>query len=328
MHSVLAPLRGVTDVVFRNCFAACFDGFDRAVAPFITATNTQNMTSRRFRDLHASNRTRLPIVPQLIGNNADHFLCMARHLHAMGFEEINLNLGCPSGTVTRKKRGAGLLPYPDRIASFCEVVFPAMPCALSVKCRLGMESAAEISPVLDILNRYPVKELIVHPRTASQQYRGIPHLAAFESVLHQAAMPVCYNGDITSAERFGWLRHKFPSVSCWMIGRGAVQNPFLGEEIKGLARHGREHPVARIRRFHELLFESRMAVAPNPGPLLGAMKEFWSYLAVSFENGATVLKAIRTSRTTEQYCAVIDSFFDRAPQWRPPRDDGEQGFWE
>ncbi len=317
MTLVLAPLRGITGAVFRSRYSEFFSGLDSAVAPFITAVNARNMTERRFRGLKDAPSSSIAIVPQLIGNRADDFVRMAHELQRAGFNTINWNLGCPSGTVTKKKRGAGLLPFPEHIDSFLAMVFPRIDCALTVKMRLGMTHNNEMKPVLETLNRYPLAELIVHPRTAAQQYRGTVDLAAFEYIATHAAMPVCYNGDIVSADQFRRLQSRFPVIDSWMIGRGLVRNPFLPMQIKNPETERRLDHRGILRRFHDSLLFAYRKDFKNTGPLLGAMKELWSYLALSFVDGAAYLKKIRKARTLDSYRGAVDALFASNAPWQP-----------
>jgi tRNA-dihydrouridine synthase len=296
---VLAPLRGITGTHFRTIFSGHFDGFDRAVAPFITTTRGSTAGWSHFRDILPEHNTRLPVVPQLIGKCGEDFVRMARQVHELGYEEINWNLGCPHPVVTRKGRGSGLLPHPERIREFLEKVVGHMPCRLSLKIRSGLENPDELWSVLKVINDYPLSELIIHPRTGKQQYGGTCDLDRYGEALAMCRHPVIYNGDITTPEGFTALHERFPATAAWMIGRGTIHDPFLPMLIRGASMP--PEPTKRILAFHDELYERYRAIYSGPGPLLGAMKELWSYLSGGFEEGARLLKKIRKATSYGAY---------------------------
>ena len=228
----MAPMKGFTDCVFRQVFAAHFSGFDLAIAPFIASKRDCTVRRRHVRDVWPENNTRLTVVPQILSKVASDFAAMANFLYDMGYETVNWNLGCPSPMVASKKRGAGLLPYTDTIDAFLEDVLAIMKGKLSLKLRLGWEKRAEIFRLLPVLNRYPLKEVIIHPRTGRQAYEGCVDLDTFEACLPILDHPVVYNGDICSLEDFQHISGRFAGVSQWMIGRGGLADPFLPQIIR------------------------------------------------------------------------------------------------
>ncbi len=305
---ILAPLRGITNHHFRSLFQKHFGGFDQAMAPFIPTVQATKFNENLFRDIFPSRNLSLPLIPQLIGNNPLDFIRMSRHIHeTYGYREINWNLGCPVGTVTRKKKGAGLLLYPEMIFSFLDKVSEGFPCDLSVKIRLGFDRPDQLYRMMERLNDYPIKTLTVHARTALQMYEGRVDTKNFGWVLEKARMPVCYNGDITSLSSFESLSSLFPDSAGWMIGRGAVSNPLLGRQIKG---ESISDPIKKIYLFHEELFDIYKAHYYGPAPLLGAMKEIWNHLHLFFKEGKKILKAVRKSKTPQQYQNTVESFFN------------------
>lgn len=312
----LAPLQGVTNRVFRNAYCRYFSGFDIAVAPFIPTSNARRIRESRLRDVLPENNRELPVIPQIMSNNPEDFIFMASRLHDIGHKTVNWNLGCPYPMVTRKKRGAGLLPHTDLLDAFLETVVPSIPNRISVKTRLGMVESTEIMKLFPVFNRYPLAEIIVHPRTADQMYAGPVDLDAFAECLNLSRHPVIYNGDIVDTASFDRIAGRFGEVAGWMIGRGAVADPFLPSSIKfrtGALSSGEK--VRTVRAFHDALLAGYTPLLSGPGHLLGRMKEIWSFLAASFENGRSLLKRIRKTRKLDQYHFVINAFFDSEAVW-------------
>jgi tRNA-dihydrouridine synthase B len=307
---VMAPLLGVTGALFRTLFQTHFGGFDYAVSPFASAVAAKKVPRRHLRDMLPEKNRVLALVPQLLTNNPDDFLRMTAILfNEMGYSAINLNMGCPFPAVTRKKRGAGMIPHRDLIARFLDRVFSAAPCPVSIKTRLGYESPDELEELLDTFNAYPLHELIVHPRTALQLYSGQTDLARFRRILRASVNPTAYNGDICSYDQFAQLKEMFPRVSSWMIGRGALQNPFLPVEIReGGVSQKREQ--RRIRRFHDELYHGYRRAMQSAGPALGAMKELWRYLIKWFPPAAGPnLKRILKARSCEEFEDSVEPLF-------------------
>ncbi len=310
----LAPLRGFTDVVFREAFTACFSGFDLAVAPFISTMTGRSFKVSDIRKVLSEDDGGLPVIPQILGNDPDDFIFLARHLYDLGYPEINWNLGCPYAMVAKKKRGSGLLPYPDRIDAFLDRVFADYPGKLSIKMRLGRHDASEILELLPILDRYPLTEIIIHPRTGVQMYNGATDLSAFEGCIPLTYHRLVFNGDINSLDDFRRLSARLTGVRRWMIGRGAVANPFLPMIIKaGCDREGGK--TETFMRFHDALYEGYGRILEGPSHITSRMKGFWSYFSGSFKEGDRIFKKIRKTKSEERYLGVVADFFDGDPEW-------------
>ncbi len=311
----LAPLKGLTDAIFRTAYAECFEGIDIAVTPFISTTKSARIKPSLLKEVRPENNQRLPIVPQIISKTATHFIPLAKALYDLGHPTVNWNLGCPFPMVAKKRRGSGLLPYPDAVDAFLEETMAAIPNRFSIKMRLGRFAAQEIYELLPVLNRYPLKEIIIHPRTGVQMYKGSPDLHTFENCLPQTPHRVIYNGDIVTADDFKRLQSRFASIDTWMIGRGVVANPFLPALIKGRNQEAVD-PIALLRKFHDLLYNRYAEILFGPSHLTNKMKGFWLYFSKSFKNGHRILKQVQKTRKTELYRNVVDRFFDRDAQWQ------------
>ena len=311
MTLCMAPLRGVTDYIFRNAFTEHFGGFDSAMAPFIPTVRGKIVKQSHIRDILPENNQNLPLIPQLIGKNPEEFVILACQLGDMGYPVINWNLGCPFPQVTHKKRGAGLLPFRDTIAAFLDYVIPRLNCKLSIKTRLGLTGSDDLPALLPILNGYPLAELIIHPRTAQQMYTGTTDLDAFARVSGLSKHPVMYNGDITTYAGFSRMKQRFPDISSWMIGRGAVINPFLPMEIKNGA--GASYDRQRLCSFITALYDSYTTIMDNDVNVLDKMKGIWFYTAELFADSHQILKKIQKSKHLAGYCKEVTAIFELEP---------------
>ena len=312
---ILAPLKGFTDEVFRNTYAEHFTGFDEALAPFVAAAGAERFTEKHVRDLLPHRNTRLPIEPQILGNNPDDFIFLARRFHEMGYPDVNWNLGCPFRPVTKKRHGSGLLPFPELVDEFLDKTLAAIPGGLSIKMRLGHNRVDEIFKLLPVLNRYPLKEVTIHPRTARQMYTGLPDLNTFGVCLENCRHRMVYNGDITDLTSFRSLAARFPAVSAWMIGRGALSNPFLPAIIKN-GHDGIAGKLEKFKTFYNDLFARYQERLSGPGHLLDRMKGFWTYFAGAFKNGQNIGKRIHHTFTLPRYLDTVERFFAEDVGWR------------
>ena len=305
-HIILAPLRGLTDAIFRTTWAEHFSGIDQAVAPFVVAT-AGRVSGRLLADLMPAANRAMPVVPQILGNDPEAFLAMAGRLADMGYTRINWNLGCPFPMVARKFRGSGLLPYPDRIRTFLDRVVTALPQALSVKTRLGRWDAGEIFALLPILDRYPLESIIIHPRTGAQMYEGRVDLETCRRCLAATRHPVVYNGDILTPHDFRRIANRFPGINRWMLGRGVLSDPLLPARIQGLALP--RDPAASLGRFHDALLAAYERRLSGPGHLVDRMKGFWRYLSRSFVDGDRVWRRMRKVRDLAAYRRAAEAVF-------------------
>ena len=303
-HLILAPLRGFTDAVFRNAFQRHFQGVDEAVAPFVTSIKGLRIKPSHLRDLTPADNRTMAVVPQILSNNPDEFICLANTLMDLGYGEINWNLGCPYPMVAKKKRGSGLLHHPDIIDRMLEKTLNGFSGSVSIKTRLGRFSADEMDRLIPVFNRYPLTRVILHPRTGVQMYAGNVDLKAFESSLARISHRVVYNGDINDLATFQSLEAKFPAVSGWMLGRGLIANPFLPEMIQSGTRLIL-HRKARFSKFHHDLVDEYCHRFSGPGHVLDRMKGFWRYFAVGFADGRRILKRIRKADSLDRYYQVV-----------------------
>jgi len=315
---ILAPLQGFTDVTFRNVFSDHFSGVDEAVAPFISTMGQMRLKPSRIKDVDPENNKKLFVVPQILGNNAKDFIFLADHLYEMGHKKINWNLGCPHSKIAKKERGSGLLMYPEKIDAFLDIVLPQISNTLSIKLRLGRKSKNEIFTLLPVLDKYPLDEIILHPRTGIQMYEGTSDHDAFEKAQVLSRHKLTYNGDITDLNTFNIVQKKFPCISRFMIGRGILSNPFLTEDIKGVFANKNkinQNQIERLKNFYDDLFDSYQKIFSGQAHLTGRMKGFWRYLGPSFKNSKKQLKKILKADSITRYQNMVETLFKTEPEF-------------
>jgi len=309
---ILAPLQGFTDVTFRNVFSDHFSGVDEAVAPFISTMGQMRLKPSRIKDVDPENN-KLVVIPQILGNVAEDFIFLADHLYEMGHKRINWNLGCPHSKIAKKERGSGLLMYPDKIDVFLDRVLSKISNTLSIKLRLGRKSKDEIFTLLPVLDKYPLDEIIVHPRTGIQMYEGTSDHDAFEKIRLYSRHKLVYNGDITDLKSFHIVQENFPGICRFMLGRGLLSNPFLAEDIKNIFSDKNRN--SRLKLFHDDLFKNYQTIFKGPAHLTGRMKGFWTYLGPSFKNSKKHLKKIFKADSKARYQDMVEVFFQDNPEF-------------
>ena len=304
MKYYLAPMEGLTDSVYRTLHHQFFGGVDRYYTPFFSPTEVHRLTPRELRELDPQNNP-APTVPQLLCKNADDFLWMAQQIASLGYSEINLNLGCPSGTVTAKKKGAGMLADTDALDAFLECVFTSCPTRISIKTRIGYQDTQELPELLEIFNRYPVCELIVHPRTGKEMYRGMPHLDAYTYVTQNTQIPLCYNGNVLTRADAADIAQHFVETQAIMIGRGLLAYPAMLSD----------RPVTRtlIRDFHQALYERYRMVLGSEHATVGRMKEIWLLMIGMFEPDKKYVKRLQQCKNAAELNGAIMAIICELP---------------
>jgi tRNA-dihydrouridine synthase B len=305
---ILAPVRGVTDVVYRRAWACCFSGFESAVAPFFPLRQGHPLRPVELGQVAPANNRSLRTVPQVLTHHAPTFLAALHELKAAGHDEVNWNLGCPYPTVAGRGRGAGLLPHPERIDAILRDVMRESPVRLSVKMRLGYHDPDEFLAVIEVLNRYPLAEVILHARTADQMYDGTVDVTRAAHAMALCRHPFVYNGDVRSVEVLLELKQRLPGMTGWMIGRGALANPFLPALIQGEPLPPPDVRRQRLITFHTQLFEGYGEWLSGEQHRLDRMKEQWAYLAQAFDDPCAVITRIRRCHPGN-YQAAVDRIF-------------------
>jgi tRNA-dihydrouridine synthase len=295
----LAPLQGYTDFIFRNVYSRYYKGIDIAVSPFISLTHGENGISKIAKDVLPVNNQSMQVIPQLLGNNLSHFIQAAKVLQDWGYDSLNWNLGCPVKNITRKKRGSGLLPYPDLIREILENVIPHISQRLSVKIRLGLNKTNEISRVIPVLNDFPLESIIIHPRIGIQMYEGNIYHEVLQNYLTQFKHEIIYNGDIFSFADFQAVKQKYPTIQKWMIGRGVFHNPLLPSIIKG-------NPLPSVEELNKIFLSflldlyNELQIYKQEIQVLNKIKDLWKLFCQRFSDSNTILNKIAHANSLEE----------------------------
>ena len=304
MELSFAPMEGITYSIYRRVHAEMFPGADRCYAPFIAPDSTGRFKAGNLRDVLPENNTGIKLVPQLLCNAPAPFLAVARELEDLGYGEVNFNIGCPSGTVVAKHKGAGMLGDLIQLDACLADIFSRCPLRVSVKTRLGLHSADEFPAIVEIYRKYPLSRLIVHVRDRDGMYRSAPDREAFAAVL-DCPFPVEYNGNIFTPADLDALRQRYPELNAAMLGRGAVTNPALFRKLHG----GPALTAGELQAFHDRLTEEYLASGLAPHYTVARMKELWFYQLCMFPNSERAGKAILKSRTLPDYRAAVSALF-------------------
>ena len=300
MKLYLAPMEALTGYIYRNAFNKIYGGADRYFTPFIAS---RKLNSKEKNDVLPEHNVGMDVIPQILTNNAEGVVYISRRLREFyGYEEVNINLGCPSGTVVAKNRGAGFLRVPDELDRFLYTIYEKTPLLISVKTRIGVENTDDWGKILEIYNKYPISELIIHPRCQKDFYTGTPDYDAFAQAVRESRHSLCYNGDINTVEDYNRITGLYPKVDKIMCGRGVLANPDLFNNIRGEENHG------LLRAFHDEIYYGYKEVLSGDRNLLFKMKELWIYLSRNFDEPDKVLKKIRKCQTASEYEALSNFF--------------------
>ena len=306
MKLYLAPLEGITTMTYRRAYERNFGGVDRYFTPFIV---NKKLGAREIEGILPENNPGETLIPQIMSNRAEDFIQVSKEIATYGYDTVNLNLGCPSGTVVSKKRGAGFLAYPDELDAFLSEVYEKCPIKISIKTRIGLEDENEWENLLSIYEKYPMEELIIHPRLRTDYYKAPIRMDAFAKAVEQIKVPVCYNGELNSVEDVTHIRKQFPQIDRIMIGRGVLRYPHLFLQIKGEAEMQQEELKKRIRTFHDELLEDYRITMSGDRNALFKMKEIWTYLGESFEGADKCLKKIKKANHISDYKIAVNELF-------------------
>lgn len=304
MKFYFAPLEGITDLTYRNIHHKYFSGIDRYYMPFISPTQNHCLTKKEQRELPPCDTLPCPTIPQILTKSTEDFLWAANCCSDRGYTEVNLNMGCPSGTVVSKGKGSGMLANLDYLSFFLDEIFEKSPTRISLKTRVGIEDPAEFSGILTILNRYPMTELIVHPRVRRAFYKGNIEMDAFRYAVDHCNAPLCYNGDITTLSDIHYIRDTFSHISAMMIGRGLVANP--GMLSGSTDRH-------TLQSFHEELFDEYCRIFGNKQNAMCRMKEIWSMMIHLFGDAHKQEKTLKRTGDYDTFRSVTREILSNNP---------------
>jgi len=305
MNYYFAPLEGLTDSIYRRLHHEYFPGPDRYYMPFLSPTIHRCLTHKEDRELPLADSVPFTAVPQILTKVAEDFLWAAQVCRDRGYEEVNLNLGCPSGTVVSKGKGSGMLANPEQLDRFLDGIFSAADMPISVKTRVGIADAGEFPALMEIFNRYPIRELTVHPRVRKDFYNAGIREEAFQYALETSRIPLCYNGDLCSPEDIRAFSEKYPQVDSVMIGRGLMADPGM------LTPGGTTRE--QLEKFHDALLESYIAAFGGARNAMFRLKENWSYLIPRFEGSEALAKRLRKTTDLAEYKSITREIFHTLP---------------
>ena len=305
MQYYFAPLEGLTDSIYRRLHRQFFPGVDRYYTPFFSPTVHRALTHREARELPPADALDCTVIPQLLTKVPEEFLFMAGVCKDLGYEEVNLNTGCPSGTVTAKGKGSGMLRDLDGLDAFLYEVFSRTPLPVSVKTRIGFADPEEFPRILEIFNRYPIRELTIHPRVRTAFYKGSVDMDAFHYGVENAKMPLCYNGNLCTRSQIEALEREFPQVGAVMIGRGLIADP-------GLLTPGGT-TAAALEAFHNALLEEYIQAFGGSRNAMFRLKENWRHWLCKFENSEKPGKRLRKTTDVGEYKAITAEIFHTLP---------------
>ncbi len=290
MNLYFAPMEGITTYTYRNTHAEVFGMCDEYFTPFLVPTEQERISRKTLRDIVPEHNI-AKIVPQVLCSSDKAFLEFAEKIKELGFEEVNLNFGCPSGTVVKKRRGAGALKDAEALNRFLESIFSKADIKISVKTRAGFYSHDEFDKILEIYNQYPITELIIHPRVREEYYNGVPNMETFDKAYYGSRLKLCYNGNIETVEEFERIKSNYPELHSIMIGRGAVKDPAIFREVKG----GSSLKTSELIAFSTLLEERYLKVLGSEVYTLHKLKEIWLHMVRNFPAEKKILKALKKS---------------------------------
>ena len=303
MQYYFAPMEGLTDHIYRRLHHTYFPGITKYYTPFLSPTVHRQLTPKEKKELLPV--PGLPLVPQLLTKNAEDFLWMAQQCKDLGYDEINLNLGCPSGTVTAKGKGSGLLQDPEPLDSFLYEIFSRSPLPISIKTRIGFRTPEEFPRLMEVYNRYPVRELTVHPRVRGDFYKGSVDTDAFRYAVEASKMPLCYNGNINTHADIEAIHSAFPSVDAVMLGRGLIGDPAM------VTPGGASADV--LEAFYNDLLECYTEAFGSARNAMFRLKENWRYLSCRFDGSERLYKKLRKTTDIAEYRRLTAEIFRTLP---------------
>ena len=304
MRYYYAPMEGITDATFRRLHAKYFPGVDRYFMPFLSPTIHRTLTHREARELPRADSVDFVAVPQLLGKNVEDMLWAIGVCADQGYDEVNINLGCPSGTVVSKGKGSGMLSDIFALDAFLDAIYAKAVLPVSLKTRIGVNDSENWEKILEIYRDYPVKELTVHPRIRKAFYKGDCDMAAFAKAVEGSPFPVCYNGNVTSIADAESIAARFPGVESVMIGRGLVADP-------GMLAGGTDRDT--LKAFLGELSDTYCRVFESKRNAIYRMKDNWHYLIGLFEGSEKLWKEMRKSTDYDRFMSIANEIIETLP---------------
>ena len=305
MRYYFAPMEGITDSIYRRCHHQYFAGVDRYYMPFLSPTMHRTLTHKESRELPMADSEPFVAIPQILTKIPEDFLWAAQVCQERGYEEVNLNVGCPSGTVVAKGKGAGMLRDAAQLDAFLDAVFATSPLPISVKTRLGVEKPEEFPALLEVFNRYPIRELTIHPRVRKQFYSGGVDMELFRYAVDHSTNPLCYNGNLNAVTDIEGFAAQYPQIEAVMLGRGLIGDPGM------LTPGGTDRE--KLAQFMGQLLEEYMEAFGGARNAMFRMKENWGFLRHRFQDSERLWKQLRKTTDVNEYRAITAEIFATLP---------------
>lgn len=309
MQYYLAPMEGITGYIYRNAYKDYFGDIDKYFTPFIVATSNRGLKTKELTDILPENNEGIKVVPQILTNNAVDFIETVKKIKSFGYDEVNINLGCPSRTVVSKYRGSGFLAKREELDNFLQEIFEKCDIKISVKTRIGKDDPSEFYELINIFNKYKMEELIIHPRLQIDYYKNKPNMEVFADAMKLSTNKICYNGNIFKKDDYKAVKEEYSSLSAVMIGRGIIGNPMLINDIKN---DSYTIDKEKLRNFHDRIYKDYRKVLYGDKNVIFKMKEMWFYMGAMFEDADKQLKQIRKANSATDYEAAVNMIFREA----------------
>ncbi len=306
----MAPFQGITTYTYREVYTKYFDGIAKLFTPFFPGGDNTKGLSKRAVELNFTHQNGVEVVPQILSKDADEIIRFANFCDEKGYKEINWNLGCPYARVANKKRGSGILPYPDLVDGILKDVMPQISINLSIKCRLGYFSEDEILTLMSVYNSYDLNELTIHARLGKQLYTGEVNVEAFEKAMKISKIPIVYNGDIFSEDNYHTKKKELDPINLWMIGRGLLVDPFLPMKILGADIPDLDNQKLIAYKFITDLYLKYRKKNNDRLQSISVMKELWGFMSYSFDNPQKIFNKIKKTTSFDEYEEVVARAFD------------------
>jgi len=314
MDIYFAPMEGMTPPLLRTLHNEFFGGCDKYFTPFISTNENYSLNQKEKKDIDSELNKGLNLVPQIISNSAEQSAGYIMNISGKyGYKEININMGCPSGTVVSKNKGSGMLKdkkfleeYMDELFSFLYDGKENVP-DISIKTRIGFYSEDEHRELTDLILAHPVKQVIIHPRSRVRMYEGNTNLDAFTymyDALKGAGIGVVYNGDIKTPEDYERIAKAYPDLDAVMIGRGLLSDPSLARRIKG----GKCVDNEEYLSYMEALLNGYAEQLNNDKHILAKMKDLWNLAKPAFSGNDKGFKDMSKADTVESYRVCMRQF--------------------
>lgn len=306
MQWEVAPLEGITTFVFRQAHHEIFGGATQYYTPFFSPTQERKLSTKEARDLSPEHNAGLAVIPQVLSKRPEEVLWAQQQVLERGFTALNINLGCPSGTVAAKGKGSGMLGNLEALDAFLDGVFANNILPISVKTRVGIRSHEEFPAILEVYNRYPIQHLTIHPRVQTDFYKYPVRPDAFAYGIEHTALPVTYNGDLFTLEDVAQFQARYPQIERIMFGRGVVGNPALLRQLNGGSPATRQE----LQRFTAQLYQGYQAAYGHKGAAAQRMKELWYSMIHLFADNGKLDKKMRRLSTPGDYEQTERLIFD------------------